>query len=281
MAGAAYLEGGRLVVAAHAYEEDPGEAQPESRPPKSVLGKVGLILGAFRDGDFSLSLSELTARTGVAKATVHRLCQELVGCELLERDGAHYRLGLQLYEIGLRAPRQRALRDAARPAMENLAQSLNNPVTLSVPNGSRLLCIESAGTHRNRARASVGGRHVELYSTAAGKLTLALLPDQYPLSAVLPTIRRRAPRTLTAARLPDELVRIREEGHATEFEEHRPGYLAVAVPVRGRDEAFVAALSVVATTAAGNVPRILQELTAASRAITSRLNLLEAYRGPM
>ncbi|MER5935831.1 IclR family transcriptional regulator [Streptomyces sp. NPDC001928] len=265
---------------ARAYEDNPGEARSERRPPKSVLGKVGLILGAFRDGDFSLSLSELTARTGVAKATVHRLCQELVACELLEREGSNYRLGLQLYEIGLRAPRQRTLRDAARPVMENLAQSLDNPVNLSVPNGTELLCIENAGTHRNRARASVGGRHMELYSTAAGKLTLALLPDQYPLSGVAPTIRRRTPRTLTAARLADELVRIREQGHATEFEEYRPGYLAVAVPVRGGDEAFVGALSVVAPTAAGNVPRILRELTAGSRAITARLNVLEAYRGP-
>lgn len=76
------------------------EARPDGRSPRSVLGKVGLILSAFGDGDLALSLTELTARTGVAKTTVHRLCQDLVGCELLERDGSDYRLGLQLYAIG-------------------------------------------------------------------------------------------------------------------------------------------------------------------------------------
>ncbi|WP_405927106.1 IclR family transcriptional regulator [Streptomyces sp. NBC_00035] len=264
------------MTAAHAY--GPGEQDRE--PPKTVLGKVGLILGAFKDDDFSLSLAELTARTGVAKATVYRLCQELVSGELLEREGHNYRLGLQLYEIGLRAPRQRTLREAARPVVENLAQSVNNAVTLSVPHGTELLCIENFGAHRNRARASVGGRHIPMHSTAAGKLTLAMLPEQYPPDAVIPQLRRRTPRTLTAARLPEELARIRAQGYATEVEEHRAGYLAVAVPVRGADEAFLGALSVVAPTAGSNVPRLLVALTAASEAITSRLTVFEAYRAP-
>jgi len=268
------------MVAAYEVSESGGETRPEHEPPKSVLGKVGLILSAFRDDDFSLSLAELTARTGVAKATVYRLCQELVAGELLEREGSGYRLGLQLYEIGLRAPRQRTLREAARPVVENLAQNLNNAVTLAVPNASELLCIENVGTHRNRARASVGGRNIQLHSTASGKLTLAMLPEQYPLPLVLARMRRRTPHTLTAAQLTDDLVRIREQGYATEVEEFRAGYLAVAVPVRGTDEAYLGALSVVAPTAGSNVPRMLVALTGASHTITSRLTLFEDYRAP-
>ncbi|GAA0685303.1 hypothetical protein GCM10009548_65850 [Streptomyces malaysiensis subsp. malaysiensis] len=44
------------------------EARPDGRSPKSMLGKVGLILSAFDDGGLSLSLTELTARTGVGRA---------------------------------------------------------------------------------------------------------------------------------------------------------------------------------------------------------------------
>ncbi|WP_055611351.1 IclR family transcriptional regulator [Streptomyces phaeochromogenes] len=269
------------MTTASSHREREDVAGGDGEPPKTVLGKVGLILGAFREDDFSLSLTELTARTGVAKATVHRLCQELVAGELLERDGSHYRLGLQLYEIGLRAPRQRTLREAARPVIENLAQNLDNAITLSVPNASELLCIENVGGHRNRARSSLTGRHMHLHSTAAGKLTLAMLPDQYPLPAVVPLMLRRTPRTLTAAQLPDELARIREQGYATEIEEHRQGYLAVAVPVRGTDHPFVGALSVIAPTAGSNIARMLVALTTASHTITSRLSVFEAYRAPL
>ncbi|MEU5030590.1 IclR family transcriptional regulator [Streptomyces milbemycinicus] len=255
------------------------EARPDGRSPKSVLGKVGLILSAFGDGDLSLSLTELTARTGVAKATVHRLLQELVDCGLLERDGSDYRLGLQLYAIGLRAPRQRTLRQAARPVLENLAQTLDSPVTLSVPHGSELLCIDNVGRHRNRAGAPVGGRLLQLHSTAPGKLTLALLPEQYPLAPLAPRMRRMTAHTFTAERLPRELARIREQGYATEVEEHRLGYFAVAVPVCGpRDAAYLGALSVVATTAHGSAPRTLAALRNASKAVTARLSAVEAYR---
>jgi DNA-binding IclR family transcriptional regulator len=66
---------------------------------RSVPGKAGLILTAFREDDLSLSLTELTRRTGIAKVTVHRLCQGLIEAELLERQ-------------------------AARPIVEELAQAL-------------------------------------------------------------------------------------------------------------------------------------------------------------
>ena len=177
----------------YVYAEKDKDPRQLGEAPKSVLGKVGLILSAFRDNDFALSLAELTARTGVAKATVHRLCQELVAGNLLEREGAKYRLGLQLYEIGLRAPRQRTLREAAGPVIENLAQKLDNAVNLAVPSGSELLVIENAGRHRNRARSTAGGRRLRLHCSAAGKLTLAMLPEQYPLSRVIPLMDRPTP----------------------------------------------------------------------------------------
>ena len=265
----------------YVYAEKDKEPRQISETPKSVLGKVGLILSAFRDNDFALSLAELTARTGVAKATVHRLCQELVAGNLLEREGAKYRLGLQLYEIGLRAPRQRTLREAARPVIENLAQKLDNAVNLAVPSGSELLCIENAGRHRNRARSTAGGRRLRLHCSAAGKLTLAMLPEQYPLSRVVPLMDRRTPRTLTPARLPAELARIREQDYAVEVEEARRGDLAVAVPVRGLDHAYRAALAVIAPTAGSSIPRMHSALTEASRAITSRLAIFEAHRAPL
>ncbi|MGW1877005.1 IclR family transcriptional regulator [Streptomyces sp. NPDC001975] len=249
--------------------------------PNSVLGKVSLILSAFGDDDFSLGLAELTSRTGIAKATVHRLCRELVATDFLERDGCNYRLGVRLYTMGLRSPHQRTLREAARPVIENLAQSLDNAVILAIPHDSGLLCVESLGTHRNRARSTAGGRSLQLHSTAAGKLTLALLPEQYPLARILPLTVRCTPHTLGPAQLPGELRRIREQGRAVEVEEKRLGYLAVAVPVRGADDAYLGALSVIAPTADSRISRLLPALTRASSIITARLARYESLLVPL
>lgn len=258
-----------------------GEIRQADGTPNSVLGKVSLILSAFGDDDFSLGLADLTSRTGIAKATVHRLCQELVATGFLERDGSDYRLGVRLYTMGLRSPHQRALREAARPVIESLAQHLDNAVILAIPHNSDLLCVENLGTHRNRARSTAGGRRLPLHSTAVGKLTLALLPQQYPLARVLPQMVRCTPHTLTPARLPGELRRIREQGYAVEVEEKRLGYLAVAVPVRGAGDAYLGALSVIAPTAGSRIPRFLPALARASSAITARLARHDCYHAPL
>ncbi|MGW3286091.1 IclR family transcriptional regulator [Streptomyces sp. NPDC001002] len=257
-----------------------GKIRETGEQPNSVLGKVSLILSAFGDDDLSLGLAELRSRTGIAKATVHRLCQELVATDFLERDGCNYRLGVRLYTMGLRSPRQRTLREAARPVVESLAQGLDNAVILAIPHHSDLLCVESIGTHRNHAGSTADGRRMELHSTAAGKLTLALLPERYPLAQVIPHMVRRTPHTLTPAQLPGELDRIREKGYAVEVEEKRVGYLAVAVPVRDTDGSYLGALSVISPTAGSRLPRLLAALTEASGVIAARLARHESHRVP-
>jgi DNA-binding IclR family transcriptional regulator len=183
--------------------------------------------------------------------------------------------------MGLRSPHQRTLRAAARPVIEGLAQSLDNAVILAIPHDSELLCVENLGTHRNQARSTADGRRMELHSTAAGKLTLALLPEQYPLTSVLPLAVRRTPHTLGPAQLPGELRRIREQGYAVEVEEKRLGYLAVAVPVRGRDDTYLGALSVIAPTAGSRITRLLTALTRASTVITTRLARYDSLHVPL
>lgn len=252
--------------------------EPNDR--RSVLGKVSRILTSFQDEDLSLSLTELTRRTGIAKATMHRLCQDLIAGGLLEREGAQYRLSLRLYQIGLRASGRRLLGQAARPLVEDLAQGFNCAVLLAVPQGGELLCVEHAGTHRIRVRAAESGRHLRLYSSAAGKLTVAMLPAQFPLAAVVPLIERRTPRTLTAAQLPAELERIRAQRYATEVEETRIGYQAAAVPVLGADDEYLGALSAIAPTASSALPRMVAELGPAARAIGARLARQAAYAQP-
>ena len=73
------------------------DGRSESADGKSVLGKVQLIFEAFQRADYELSLAELCQRTGMAKSTAHRLCQELVHWGWLEKSGNNYRLGLLLF----------------------------------------------------------------------------------------------------------------------------------------------------------------------------------------
>ncbi len=125
----------------------------------SVLGKARMILDAFDTDHSDLSLTELTRRSGVAKATVHRLAGELVEWGLLERAGTKYRLGLRLFELGQLVPRQRILRDAALPYMEDLLLATQETVHFAVRDGIDVLYIEKIIGHRGLNQQSrVAGR---------------------------------------------------------------------------------------------------------------------------
>jgi DNA-binding IclR family transcriptional regulator len=195
---------------------------PTTRPERSdtgansVLGKVRLILEAFGPDDEHISLTEITRRSGVPKASVHRLAQELLQWGLLERHGSDYWLGMRLFEIGQRVPRQRILRDAARPYMEDLYQATNETIHLAGQDGLEVLYLEKVsglGQVTRPVPSRVAGR-MPLHCTATGKVLLAFGPRRV-VEEVLATPLTRITRFTVAGPglLLDELARPARQRH--------------------------------------------------------------------
>ena len=65
------------------------------------------LLGAFREDDYSLTLTELSKRTGLYKSTALRLIDSLIGQNYLYRlaDGS-YQLGAKPLQLGAIFQRQ-------------------------------------------------------------------------------------------------------------------------------------------------------------------------------
>jgi DNA-binding IclR family transcriptional regulator len=225
----------------------PAPASPDSM--NSVLGKVRPILEAFTVDDESLSLADLVRRTGVAKATVHRLCQELVVWGLLERAGCDYRLGLRLFEIGQRVHRQRILREVAQPYMEDLLLATQETIHFAIHDGLDVVYLEKILPHRGLSEESRVAGRLPLYCTATGKAILAFSPATLFGEVVRNGLKPFTRHTITSpGRLRGQVERIREEGLATEAEEVRLGYMSMAVPVFGRQNTLAGALSITAPT---------------------------------
>jgi len=225
----------------------PPSASPDSM--NSVLGKVRPILEAFTVDDESLSLADLVRRTGVAKATVHRLCQELVVWGLLERAGCDYRLGLRLFEIGQRVHRQRILREVAQPYMEDLLLATQETIHFAIHDGLDVVYLEKILPHRGLSEESRVAGRLPLYCTATGKAILAFSPATLFGEVIRNGLKPFTRHTITSpGRLRGQVERIREEGIATEAEEVRLGYMSMAVPVFGRQNTLAGALSITAPT---------------------------------
>lgn len=251
-------------LAGTSHPRAPGEGLGESA--NSVLGKARLIVEAFEMEDDDLSLSELARRTGIAKASVHRLAGELLEWGVLERSGCSYRLGMRVFELGARVPRMRILREAVRPFMEDLHAATKETVHLAVRDGLDVLYIEKVTARGQQTRPSRVAGRMPLYCTATGKVLLAFGPPDLLPELVSHGLERITRATVVWPQLLiDQARKTRQTGVAVEREETVNGYLSVAVPLFGVSGMTIAALSVTAPTFRADVPRYSNALLAVSR----------------
>lgn len=235
----------------------------------SVLGKARLILEAFQHDDVELSLSELSRRTGISKATVHRLAQALVEWGMMERSGFEYRLGLRAFELGSRVPRFRVLRDAARPFMERLHFATREAVHLAVLDGLEILYLEKVASADSANVSRIAGR-MPVHATSTGKVLLAFSPPTVLQEVLSRELVRLTPYTTVApGLLLEQIKRIRANGWGLEQEEVVLGYCSVAVPLFTSSRTLVGALSIAAPIHRANVTAYATALTEVSRRMSS------------
>ncbi|MEM8707248.1 MAG: IclR family transcriptional regulator [Actinomycetota bacterium] len=107
-----------------------------------VIDKAALVLGAVEDG--GASLNELVDRTGLSRATAHRLASALEAHGLLRRthDG-RFALGPRLITLGETAAAGWPLAEAARPALAQLRDATGESAQLFVRQGESRVCLAS------------------------------------------------------------------------------------------------------------------------------------------
>lgn len=213
--------------------------------PRTVLGRYLAVLNAFDPGTARIALAQLTVRTGLPKSTVHRLCAELVGEGLLERDEeGMYALGIRLFELGELVPRHRTLSSVALPIMEDLREATRQRVHLAVLDGIDVVYVEILGAGVIDVASRVGGRF-PAHATGVGKAILAYSSAatvKARIEAGLPAVTSRT--IATADGLIGELRKIRSVGMALDLGESHLGVACVAAPVFGANRRIRAGLSI-------------------------------------
>ena len=240
--------------------------------PRSVLARGLSLLDAFEAADTELSLAELVQRTGLPKATAHRLVGELVRWGGLERAGQCYRMGVKLFELGQRVPRRRELREAASPYLQDLYESTHENIHLAVPQGAHTLFLEKVTGHRSTPVISRVGSRLPVHCTATGKVFLALGPPGYFSRVAEAGLVRSTPRTIVApGLLRHELDRTCERGYGVNHEESEVGVAAVAAPVFDSHRKLVAAISITGSAERLDVERLAPAVRTAASALSREL----------
>jgi len=236
----------------------------------SVTSRALDLLGAFDPEHRSLTLSELARRSGLPLATAHRLVGELHRWGALSRlASGEYVIGRRLWDLGLLAPVQSGLRQAASPFLHDLYGATLATVHLAVRDGCEVLYVDRLAGHVSVPVVSAVGSRLPLHATGVGKVLLAYAPEAVRAEA-FGRLTRITPYTVTQpARLAEQLRRVRAEGYATTGEEMSLGACSVAVPVGG--DSVVAALGIVVPDLRRDKARLVAALQVAARGIARTL----------
>jgi DNA-binding IclR family transcriptional regulator len=251
------------------------ESLETDSPPSSVLGKARLLLEAFTGGNATLGLTELSRRSGVPKASAHRLAVELVELGLLARTPEGYELGWRIYELGRLVPGPARLRSVAYPVLMDLRAALRGVVHLSAAHGTDCVYLERFAGRGDLTLLRAVGARVPCHQTVSGRLLLAYGDPNDVDSTdpdVLAAFRVSAPADLTT-----KLELIRNQRFADEHEQCLLGFKSVAVPVRYGDQVIAAISSTVGVDRKDD-QQVIHALWGASNEISRALQRSSARR---
>jgi len=214
-------------------------------PTRAVARALDILL-CFSQEQPELTLTEISARLGLHKSTVHRLLATLQAEHFVQRDPATgtYRLGARLLELATLVTGHSDLPRRARPYLNRLVQEYRETADLAVLEGDSMVYLEVIQSPQPVRLAVAPGRRLSLHSTASGKAFLAHLPQAEARRLVASDLARYTERTLTdEAALWRDLQLARQRGFAVAIEEQEAGINAVAAPVldpAGRPMAVIA-----------------------------------------
>ena len=230
------------------------------------------MLAAYDADNTELGISELSRRTGLPKSTVHRLSADLVRLGLLEQIGPRLRLGIRLFELGQLVPRQRTLKEAALPFMEDLREATRNSVHLAVLEGIEVVYVEILLSRGSRSLPSRVGGRLPAHATGVGKAIMAFSPVEVVTARIEAGLVRLSPHTIvTPGGLTRELATIRSEGVSYDRQESDLGIVCAAAPVFGADGAVLAGMSVTGRAERLDVKRMAPAVRTAALALSRAL----------
>lgn len=201
-------------------------------------------LGGRRGG---MTLSAVAQATGLARATARRCLLTLVQLGYAACDEGAFRPLPRVLELGYPLLSGLSLEDVARPHLADLVHQVHESASVAVLDGSDIRYVGRVAASRIMSVDITIGTRFPAYATSMGRVLLAHLPaaarEAWLASADLshpPT-----PYTVTdRAELGRDLDEVARDGYALVDQELELGLRSVAVPVRGREGAVIAAVNV-------------------------------------
>jgi IclR family pca regulon transcriptional regulator len=237
------------------------------------------VVRGFTQQKRSLTISQLSHRTGIPRAAVRRCLYTLSKLGLVgSEDGKSFALQPKILSLSHAYLSSTTLATSAQPLLDRISDVLHESCSIALLEGDEILYVARSSTNRRIMSVDLSiGTRLPAYCTSMGRVLLAQLPAA-ALDAHLRRVKLVAhtSRTIIAPdRLRKELAQVAADDYAIVDQELELGLRSLAVPVRDLGGKVVAAMNI--STQAPRVPvaelerRFLPELKAAARELQTML----------
>ncbi len=155
------------------------------------------ILMAFRQGEPSLSLAEISRRTGLYKSTILRLAATLERHGFVDRPADRgFRLGRALLQLGSLYQESFQFRDVILPALAELRRATGETARFSIRKGERRVLLFNLDSTETLREHMLPGHSLPIDTSATGQVFRIMKSSG----------RRQAPFTLQTSGIKDPLT---------------------------------------------------------------------------
>src|ERR1700756_2062762 len=153
--------------------------KPTRRTTIQSVDRAARILKVLASGPRRLGVSEIAARLGLTRPTVHGLLQTLQAHGFVEqdRDSDKYQLGAGLLQLGNSYLDLNELRSRSLVHAERLASRADAAVRVGGMHGDSVVIIPHVFRPGTTLQILEGGAELPLHASALGKAMLAYAPD--------------------------------------------------------------------------------------------------------
>ena len=237
------------------------------------------VIQGFSQQKRSLTIAQLSHRTGIPRAAVRRCLYTLARLGLVgSDDGKTFSLRPKILTLGYAYLSSSTLATSAQPLLDRVSERVGESSSIAILDADDILYVARSSINRRIMSVDLSiGTRLPAYCTSMGRVLLATLPLA-DLASYFKRVKLVAhtPRTLIAPeRVKKALAAVAEDGYAIVDQELELGLRSIAVPVRDLSGRVVAAMNL--STQASRVPlteltkRFLPELAAAAGELSSSL----------
>ncbi|MCU0789750.1 MAG: helix-turn-helix domain-containing protein [Nitratireductor sp.] len=210
------------------------------------LAKGLAVIETFRAERPRQSIAQVSAASGLDRATARRCLLTLASLGYADHDGKYFTLTPRVLRLGTACLATMPLPQIVQPLLDRLSQELGESTSVSILDGEEIVYVARAAQRNVMSIALSPGSRLPAYCTSMGRVLLAALPPEEARRRL--AARPLAARTPLTVVDPDALMRIvaevRKSGHAAVDQEVELGLRSIAVPVVSGRGVTVAALNV-------------------------------------